>query len=201
MQLTGIDATLKRLAEQVPKGQIQPNASDSFQTLIETLGSQIKAAIQEASSRPGSSHTASPATPATAGTRAVPATAATPDLPEVATTRRLTAFQQSVLRSSAPMLEQLSHDLRASDPQYNERETQLRGGLDLDAIEGRLRASAKRLGVDYDKSDLEGILRNAGYGAAHLGSTERYMSAVENFLGEAERRYRQRAGNTPGANA
>jgi len=186
MQLTGIDATLKRLAEQVPKGQVQPNASDSFQTLIETLGSQIKAAIQEASSRPGSSHAASPATPGTAGTRAVPATPATPDLPEVATTRRLTAFQQSVLRSSAPMLEQLSHDLRASDPQYNERETQLRGGLDLDAIEGRLRASAKRLGVDYDKSDLEGILRNAGYGAAHLGSTERYMSAVENFLGVAQ---------------
>jgi len=34
---------------------------------------------------------------------------------------------------------------------------------------------------------LEGILRNAGYGAAHLGSTERYMASVETFIGEAEK--------------
>jgi hypothetical protein len=99
------------------------------------------------------------------------------------------------------MLSQLPNDLQASDPQYNEREVQLREGLDLDAVERRLRASAKRLGVEYDRSDLEGILRNAGYGAAHLGSTERYMAAVETFVGEAEKRYQQRAGNIPGTNA
>jgi hypothetical protein len=114
---------------------------------------------------------------------------------------RLTEVQQSLLRQSAQMLAQLPNDLHATDSQYDEREAQLRGGLDVAALEGRLRASAKRLGVEYDKSDLEGLLRNAGYGAAHLGSTERYVSAVENFLGQAEQRYRQRAGNTPGANA
>ena len=99
------------------------------------------------------------------------------------------------------MLEQLSNDLRASDGQYNEQEVLLRQGLDLDAIEGLLRASAKGLGVEYDRSDLEGVMRNAGYGASHLGSTERYMSAVETLVGEAEKRYRQRAGNVPAANA
>ena len=47
--------------------------------------------------------------------------------------------------------------------------------------------------------DLDGILRNAGYGAAHLGSSDRYMAAVEHFTTEAYKNYRERAGNTPGA--
>ena len=53
--------------------------------------------------------------------------------------------------------------------------------------------------IEFHKSDLEGILRNSGYGAAHLGSTERYMAAVQKFISEAENNYRQRAGNTPGS--
>jgi hypothetical protein len=186
MQLTGIDATLKRLAEQLPTGQTRSNAPENFQALIESLGTQIKAAIAEASSRTSPPSAAIPSAP---------------EPPTVGLTQRLTAQQQSLLRASAPMLMQLPDDLRASDSQYNEREVLLRGGLDLDAVERRLRASAKGLGVDYDRSDLEGILRNAGYGAAHLGSTERYMAAVETLIGEAEQRYQQRSGNTPGANA
>ena len=48
---------------------------------------------------------------------------------------------------------------------------------------------------------VDGVLRNAGYDATHLGSSERYMAAIEKFVGEAEKNYRQRAGNVPGANA
>ena len=84
MQMTGIDATLRQLVEQLPTGQTRTKATDTFRSLIESLGTQIKASIEEASSRPGSSHAATPATPATP---------ASPDLPAVATAHRLRAFQ------------------------------------------------------------------------------------------------------------
>ncbi len=183
MQMTAIDATLKQLAEQLPKGQTRGTAPDVFQSLIDSLSTHIKAAIADA---------AGAKTPAVGEPGPVPAH----------TTSALTPFQQSLLKATdTPMLEQLSDDLTAASSLYNEREAQLRDGLDVSAIEQRLRASAKGLGVAYDQSDLDGILRNAGYGAAHLGSTERYLASVETFIGEAEKNYRQRAGNTPGTNA
>lgn len=181
MQMTAIDATLKQLVEQLPKGQTRGNAPDVFQSLIESLSTHIKTAIADAAK-----------TPAIGEPGTVPAH----------TTSALTPFQQSLLKGAdTPILGQLSDDLTAASTLYNEREAQLRDGLDVAAIEQRLRASAKGLGVEYDQSDLDGILRNAGYGAAHLGSTERYLASVETFIGEAEKNYRQRAGNTPGTNA
>jgi hypothetical protein len=89
----------------------------------------------------------------------------------------------------------------AEDPAYNQREVELRDRLDMPELERRLRSSAQAFGVEYDASDLEGILRNAGYGAAHLGSSERYMAAIEKFAGQAESTYRTRAGNIPGLQA
>ena len=67
------------------------------------------------------------------------------------------------------------------------------------AVENHLRKVAESYEIEFHKSDLDGILRNSGYGAAHLGSTERYMAAVQKFISEAENNYRQRAGNTPGS--
>ena len=98
------------------------------------------------------------------------------------------------------MLELLSNDLTSASPLYNEREAMLREGLNLDGIEQHLKSKAREMDVEYDRSDLEGILRNSGYGAAHLGSTERYMAAVQKFIGEAENNYRQRSSNVPGSN-
>ena len=98
-------------------------------------------------------------------------------------------------------LEQLSNDLTAADPAYNEREAMLRERLNVSELEHRLRGYAESVGVEYSSTDLDGILRNAGYGAAHLGSSDRYMAAVEHFTDEAFKNYRERAGNTPGANS
>lgn len=181
MQFSAIDATLKQLADQLPKGQTR-GTTDVFRSLIDSLSSQIKSAIADAS--------AGKSTEPAAGTVSAHTTSA------------LTPFQQSLLKNSdATMYAQLSDDLTAESSLYNEREALLRDGLDVAAIEQRLRASARNFGVEYDRSDLDGILRNAGYGAAHLGSTERYLTSVETFIGEAEKTYQRRAGNTPGATA
>jgi hypothetical protein len=98
-------------------------------------------------------------------------------------------------------LAQLSNDLTADDPIYNQREAELRDRLDVNELEQRLRGYAQSVGVEYSSTDLDGILRNAGYGASHLGSSDRYMAAVEHFTNEAYANYRQRAGNIPGAHA
>jgi hypothetical protein len=37
--------------------------------------------------------------------------------------------------------------------------------------------------------------------AAHLGSSDRYMAAIEKFMGEAEARYQLTSDNVPGSNA
>ena len=73
--------------------------------------------------------------------------------------------------------------------------------LNLPELEHRLRGYAESVGIEYSSTDLDGILRNSGYGAAHLGSSDRYMAAVERFTGEAFKNYRERAGNVPGAQA
>ena len=95
-------------------------------------------------------------------------------------------------------LAQLSNELTAADPAYNEREATLRDRLNVSELEHRLRGYAESVGVEYSSTDLDGILRNAGYGAAHLGSSDRYMAAVERFTNEAFKNYRERAGNIPG---
>lgn len=119
--------------------------------------------------------------------------------PAASAASRLNGFQLSLLRDrTSPMLEQLANDLGAGDVQYNQRENVLRERLDLSGIEQRLQQAARTLDVTYDQSDLEGILRNAGYDATHLGSSERYMAAVEKYIGEAENNYRQRSTNIPG---
>jgi hypothetical protein len=106
-----------------------------------------------------------------------------------------------LLDPTLPSLEQLPDTLTAEDAQYDAREVMLRERTDTAAIERRLRSSAQSYGIEYHVSDLEGILRNAGYGAAHLGSSERYMATIERFIANAEENYKQRAGNVPGPKA
>jgi hypothetical protein len=139
--------------------------------------------------------------PAPAETTPVVSTPAPAAAPEAASSRLSTTALSFLTDSRLPMLEMLPATLTAGDPQYNAREVTLRERLNLQEVERRLRGAAEKLEVTYDTSDLEGVLRNAGYDAAHLGSTERYMAAIEKFVGEAENNYRQRAGNIPGKNA
>jgi hypothetical protein len=132
-----------------------------------------------------------------------PAVATQPVPPaQVASRDRLGATASSLLVDpTLSALELLPADLTAGDARYNTREVMLRERLSLPAVESRLREAARQSGVEFDRSDLEGVLRNAGYDAAHLGSTERYMAAIEKFVGEAENSYRQRTGNMPGSRA
>ena len=106
--------------------------------------------------------------------------------------------QQYLLDPSLPSFEQLPV-LEAGDPRFNERETQLRGRLDIGALERRLRASAESLGIGYSPEDLNGVLRNAGYDSVHLGSSERYLAAIERAMISAEETHRRGAFNVPGA--
>ena len=201
MNLNGIDATLNQLVQQLPKGLAQREVKDTFEALIESLRNQIKTAIEEAAAEKGSPAAAAPAT-------AAPANAATPAVPAsgdhapsaTRTTAALSAYQRSFLRNAdGPLYDQLSNELTSASSLYNERESILREGLNLGAVENHLRQVAESYEIEFHKSDLEGILRNSGYGAAHLGSTERYMAAVQKFISEAENNYRQRAGNVPGS--
>lgn len=138
------------------------------------------------------------AAPAAEGAVAV----ATPPVTSISTSASHAENGSSLLVDPAlPSLELLPSDLVAGDLQYNEREVVLRERLDLSALEDRLRASAAEAGSEFHSSDLEGVLRNAGYDGAHLGSSERYMAAIERFVGEAENTYRQRSSNIPGSNA
>jgi len=186
MLTKGIDTTIRDLIAQLPQGMNGGNGNTSacdFEKLLAPLAAQISAAIIAASAQATATATAAAAT-AAAGSAAQ---------------NRLSPFQLSVLRDKgAPMLEQLTGNLTAGDPQYNQREGILRERLDLTELEHRLQESAKALDVSYDRSDLDGILRNAGYDATHLGSSERYMAAIEKYVGEAKNNYRQRSTNVPG---
>ena len=185
MLTKGIDTTIRELIAQLPQGLSGGNTSaGDFEKLIAPLAAQISSAIVAASAQ---------ATPA--ATTASTATTVSGS----AAQNRLTPFQLSVLRDKdSPMLDQLAGNLTAGDPQYNQREGILRERLDLTELEHRLQESAKALDVAYDRSDLDGILRNAGYDATHLGSSERYMAAIEKYVGEAKNTYRQRSSNVPG---
>jgi hypothetical protein len=177
--INGIDtAAIDNLVNQIPGGQaVQQDIKSAFVNLLDRV-------VRE-STKSTAAPTEAPAKEATAKTAATAAASAT------------TLWKDASLQG----LELLSNDLTADDPIYNEREAQLRDRLDVPELESRLRGYAKSMGVEYSSTDLDGILRNAGYGAAHLGSSDRYMDAVERFTNEAFKNYRERAGNTPGLTA
>jgi hypothetical protein len=175
--INGIDtAAIDKLVNQVPGGQaVQQDIKAAFVNLLERV-------VRE-SAKSTAAPTEAPATEATART--------------TATATATTLWKDATLQG----LELLSNELTADDQIYNEREAQLRDRLNVPELESRLRGYAKSMGVEYSSTDLDGILRNAGYGAAHLGSSDRYIDAVERFTNEAFKNYRERAGNTPGLNA
>jgi hypothetical protein len=175
--INGIDTTaIDNLVNQIPGGQaVQQDIKAAFVNLLERV-------VRES-------------TKSTAAPSEAPAEAATA---KTAVTASATTLWKD---ASLQGLELLSNDLTADDPIYNEREAQLRDRLNVPELESRLRGYAQSMGVEYSSTDLDGILRNAGYGAAHLGASDRYMDAVERFTNEAFKNYRERAGNIPGLNA
>lgn len=206
MALNGIDATLRQLVSQLPKeGQSRTNA-DAFEKLVDVLSSQIKTAIEEAVSAK-TAQLAGPvgANPFLTTAATAPVTTPASSTEPVASgrsTASLSSSQQRWLRQQGGvMLEQVASGTSAFDPIYDQRADMLRDALDLNKIEQHLKAKAEENGLDYHRSDLDGILRNAGYGRNNLGGTEMYMATVEKFIGQAEETYRKRANNVPGQNA
>ncbi|HET9267936.1 MAG TPA: hypothetical protein VFO31_07215 [Vicinamibacterales bacterium] len=178
--INGIDtAAIDNLLKEIPGGSaVQKDIKAAFVDLLERV-------VRESAK--------STAAPAPSETPAKPVATA----PAAATATATTLWKDASLQG----LEQLSNDLTAADPAYNEREATLRDRLNVGELERRLRGYAESVGVEYSSTDLDGILRNAGYGAAHLGSSDRYIAAVERFTSEAFKNYRERAGNLPGADA
>jgi hypothetical protein len=188
LSINGIEAAVDRVVQQLPVAQgVQRDIKAAFVELLERVVSESAQALPPTATTPGAS--------VGTGTQAL--------LPDSLTSAPRFGPVTSALLTNPdlPLLDRLSNDVTAESPLYNEREGMLRGRLNLPELEGRLRASAASMGVEYSATDLEGILRNAGYGAAHLGSSEGYMAAIEKFTGEAYKNYRERAGNLPGANA
>jgi hypothetical protein len=177
-----IQSAIDTLVNQIPGGQgVQQDIKAAFVNLLDRV---IRESTQSA-------QTAAPAGAPAAAT-------VTQLMPEAKTPGAVSTLWKD---SSLQGLEQLSNDLTAQDSAYNDREAVLRDRLNLSELERRLRGYAESLGVEYSSTDLEGVLRNAGYGAAHLGSSERYLAAVDRFTAEAYNNYRERAGNLPGINA
>ena len=196
MSVTGIEA-MGRHATEPFSGQVaQLDVVEQFREIVEqTVGAMNGRCHLET----GLPHEATATTPAG------PAAVATQPMQSISTSsshRALAPASASLVRDPAlPSLELLSADLVAGDPQYNAREVILRERLDLSALETRLKASAAAAEVDFHQSDLDGVLRNAGYDGEHLGSSDRYMASIEKFMGEAESRYQHRSTNIPGENA
>jgi len=180
--INGIDtAAIDNLVNQIPGGSaVQKDIKQAFVDLLDrVVRESAKSAAAPASGEP-----------------AVAATA-TQLLPHAAPDTASSLWKDASLQGLA----QLSDELTAEDPVYNQREATLRDRLNVPELEHRLRGYAESMGVEYSSTDLDGVLRNAGYGAAHLGSSDRYMAAVERFTNEAFKNYRERAGNIPGVNA
>lgn len=186
--INGIDSAIDRIVNQLPVGQsAQQDIRAAFTELLDRVVKDSVAGAQK---------------PETTTAPAATATQLLLESKPAATSSATANAGDSLLKDpTLPELEQLSDDLSALDPVYNDREGMLRERLDLSELERRLRAYAESMGVDYSSTDLDGILRNAGYGAAHLGSSERYMAAIEKFTGEAYKNYRERATNIPGQHA
>lgn len=177
--INGIDTTaIDNLVSQIPGGSaVQKDIKQAFVDLLDrVVRESAKSASTPASGEPAVTASATQLLP-----QAVPAAASS-------------LWKDASLQG----LTQLSDELTAEDPVYNEREATLRDRLNVPELEDRLRGYAKSMGVEYSSTDLDGVLRNAGYGAAHLGSSDRYMAAVERFTNEAFKNYRERAGNIPG---
>jgi hypothetical protein len=176
-----IQSAIDTLVNQIPGGQgVQQDIKQAFVNLLDRV---VRESVTSMS-------TAAASTPTTAT-----ATQLMPEAKSASSAGTTTLWKDASLQG----LEQLSNDLTADDPAYNEREGTLRNRLDVGELEHRLRGYAESVGVEYSSTDLDGVLRNAGYGAAHLGSSDRYMAAVEHFTTEAYKNYRERAGNIPGA--
>jgi hypothetical protein len=178
--INGIDtAAIDNLVNQIPGGSaVQKDIKAAFVDLLERV-------VRE-SAKSTSTPTSTPAPATATATQLMPAA--------TASTSPSSLWKDASLQG----LEQLSNDLTAEDSAYNDREVTLRDRLDVSELERRLRGYAQSMGVEYSSTDLDGVLRNAGYGAAHLGSSDRYMAAVERFTNEAFKNYRERAGNIPG---
>src|SRR5436190_278196 len=127
MALNGIDATLRQIASQLPKGTDSRTNTDTFQKLIDTLSSQIKTAIEEAVSG-GTSRGTAPvgANPFLSAASTTMPAESMPDesvpaesVPVVSgrTTTALSSSQQQWLKQSGgALLEQLPGDTSAFDP-------------------------------------------------------------------------------------
>ena len=129
--------------------------------------------------------------------RTAPFTGASPfaEMPAASAGPRANGY--SLLRN--PQLEPLAVlPATAATEEYNTREAMLRERLNLPELEGRLRSAADAQGIDYSSEDLAGVLRNAGYDAVHLGSSDRYMAAIERMTAETIAKYQERANNAPG---
>jgi hypothetical protein len=178
--INGIESAIDNVINQIPGGSaVQKDIRAAFVDLLDRVVRESAKSTSDATASSAAATTAS-STP-TASVRAT----------------STTLWKDATLQG----LEQLSNDLTAADPAYNEREATLRDRLDVSELERRLRGYAESVGVQYSSTDLDGILRNSGYGAAHLGSSDRYMAAVEHFTNEAFKNYRERAGNIPGVTA
>lgn len=173
-----IQSAIDNLVNQIPGGQaVQQNIKTAFVNLLDQV-------VRESTTT--ETTTKQSATPAPSATQLMP-------------TAKSTSSAGSLWKdANLQSLAQLSNDLTADDPAYNEREAALRDRLNVSELESRLRSYAGSMGVEYSSTDLDGILRNAGYGAAHLGSSDRYMDAVEHFTNEAFKNYRERSSNVPG---
>jgi hypothetical protein len=185
--INGIDtAAIDNLVNQIPGGSaVQKDIKAAFVDLLERVV------------RESAKSTSTPAPAATTPPSTATATQLMPEATSSSSTSASTLWKDASLQG----LELLSSDHTADDPIYNEREATLRDRLDVSELERRLRGYADSMGVEYSSTDLDGILRNAGYGAAHPGSSDRYMAAVEHFTGEAYKNSRERAGNVPGVTA
>lgn len=174
-----IQSAIDNLVNQIPGGQaVQQNIKTAFVSLLDQV-------VRESTTIETTTNQSS--TPVASATQLLPTVK-----PSASSAGSL--WKDANLQSLA----QLSNDLTADDPAYNEREATLRDRLDVSELESRLRSYAGSMGVEYSSTDLDGILRNAGYGAAHLGSSDRYMAAVEHFTNEAFKNYRERSSNVPG---
>jgi hypothetical protein len=191
MSVSGIHAALERVVQRLASDpKVQRETKAAFLDLLEqVVNERDSARVPPASRTPAGSMAFLTGTPMYAANT-------------YATTGGPSAMSSSLVRNSTlPVLAQLPDELGAGDGQYNTREAMFRERLDIAAIEQRLRSSAQSYGLEYHEEDLNGILRNAGYDAAHMGSSERYIAAVQTFLGYAEDTYKERANNVPGTNA
>ena len=123
--INGIESAIDRVVNQLPVGQtVQQDIRKAF---VELLDRVVTESVTGAAA-PAATHT--------------PVTA-TQLLPEAKAAA--TAGSTSLLTDlTLPGLEQLSDELTAADPAYNEREGELRSRLNVPELERRLRCGAPR---------------------------------------------------------